>query len=57
MCSIPIYIDQFDGLCLKERKEGIGRTQKQTGRNTSLDLDNTEDLSIQNESVSKMNEL
>ena len=40
MCSIPLYMDHFDGLRLKEH----------------LDFDYADDLSILDESVSKMNE-
>ena len=56
MCSIPLYIDHFDGRCLREHRKGNGRPLKWGGKSL-LDLDYADDLSILDESVSKMNEL
>ena len=56
LCSIPLYMDHFDGLCLKEHRKGNWRPRNQMGRKTLLDLDYADDLSILDESVSKMNE-
>ena len=50
-------MDHFDRLCLKEHRKGNGRTRNQIGRKTLLELDCSDDLSILDESVSKMNEL
>ena len=49
-------MDHFDGLCLKEHRKGNGRPRNQMGRNIFLDF-YADDLSILDESVSKMNEL
>ena len=57
MCSIPLYMGYFDGICLKEHKKGNGRTRNQMKKKKFLDFDYADDLSILNESVSKMNEL
>ena len=50
-------MDHFDGLCLKEHRKSNGRPRNQMGRKTLLDLDYADDLSVLDESVSKMNEL
>jgi len=55
--SIPLYKDHFNGLCLKERRKGNERPWNQMERKTLLDLDYADDLSILDESVSKMNEI
>ena len=61
MCSISLYMDNFDGLCLKEPRKRNGRPQNQMvgrgGFETLLDLDYAIGLSILDENVSKMNEL
>ena len=56
MCSIPLYMDHFDGLRLKEYKKVIGDHRIKWGGKMLLDLDYADDLSILDESVSKMNE-
>ena len=53
----PLYMDRFVGLCLKENRKGKGRIRNQMGRKTFLDLDYADDLSILDESVSKMKEI
>ena len=50
-------MDHFDGLRVEEQKNGNGRTRNQIGKKTFLDFDLADDLSILDESVSKMNEL
>ena len=60
MCSIFLYIGYFDGLCLKELngRPRQWETMESNGEEKSqLDLDYADDLSILDESVSKMNEL
>ena len=57
MCSIPLDMDHFDGLGLKKHRKGNGRPRNQMGKITLLDLDYADDLSILEESVSKMYEL
>ena len=52
----PFYKDHFDGLCLNEHRKGNERTWNQMGRKTLLGLDYVDDLSILDESASKMNE-
>ena len=49
-------MDHFDGIRLKEHRRGNWRPGNQMGRKTLLDLDYADDLSIFDESVSKMNE-
>ena len=46
MCSIPLYMDYFDELCLKEHVKCNGRPQNQTGREMLLGLNYADDLSI-----------
>ena len=50
-------MDHFDGLCLKEHRKGNWRPQNQMGRKKMLlHLHYADDLSILDESLSKMNE-
>ena len=53
MCSIPLYMDHFDGLRLKEHRRGNWRPGIKWGGKTLLDLDYADDLSKLDESVSK----
>ena len=51
-------MDQFDGLCLKEQRKGNGRPRNQMrGGGTLLALEYADDLSILDESGSKMKEV
>ena len=52
-----LYVDNSDGLGLKEYRKGQGDHLIKWGGKTLLDLVDADDLSILDESVSKMNEL
>ena len=49
-------MNHFDGLCLKEHLKGNGKPQNQMGRKTLLNLDYPDNLSILDETLSKMND-
>ena len=55
MCSIPIYMDNFDGLCSKEHGRAMGEQRIKREGKTLLDFDYADDLNVPDINANQMN--